>query len=283
MDFDRMDEQIANIRRAVSLDHLAKARLQGQGEQADYWLARYARDIGLAAEQLGRHVLYERMGQEAAVPIEHAARCTYQRMLRYIFTPGARFSPEFTRWFKESEAFLLKLTAALVAALDARSSTDAALARPTKQPALPRAASSRGEPDEPPRSGPSISVPPLPEPVMPRILRLDPITNLMRDKVQLLHMLAEHREERGEKVTGTRLDSLNEATVLDAARAAAREARREFYFRSRGVLSPIDPSWETEGERLDARSEQALFGEVMEQIERLKKAVGRVKPKGDPW
>jgi hypothetical protein len=283
MDFGRMDEQIANIRRVVSLEYLAKARAQGQGEQVDYWLARHATDIALAAEQLGRYVLYERMAQDAAAPVVSAARCAYQQMLKYILTPGARFTPEFIRWFKESEAFLLKLTAALIAALDARSSIDAAPARPTKQPALPHVASSRAEPVEPPRSGPSISVPSSTEPVMPRVLRLDPITNLMRDKVQLLHMLAEHQEERGEKVTGKRLAPPNEATVLDAARAAAREARREFYFRSRGVLSAIDPSWEAEGERLDARSEQALFGEVMEQIERLKKAVDRVKPKGDPW
>lgn len=282
LDFDRMNEQVADIRRVVCLDYLAKARAQGQGEQVDYWLARYATDIAQAAELLGRSVLFERMAQDAAVSVEQAARCAHQQVLTYILTPGARFAPEFSRWFQASEAFLLRLTTALVEAVDARSSTDAAPARRVEPPVQPRAASSQVQPVEPRRSVSAISAPLLPEPVMPR-LRIDPLTNLMRDKVQLLHRLAEYQEERGAKITGTRLDPLNETTLLDAAGNAAREARREFYFRSRGILSAIDPSWEVEGERLDPRSEQALFGEVMEQIDRLRKAVDKVKPKGEPW
>lgn len=285
---EQMEEQVANIRLTTSLEHLAKAREQGQGEQVQHWLSRSAAYIHEAAQQLAWSILTGRMGQAVGHPIGEAAQHAYRQTLEHVRTPGTRHAPEFGRWFQESEAFLVRLATALLSALDARSSTDIAPVRQAAQslvhhPSAPqRAASSRVDSIESRRSEP-IPAPLTPESVMPRVHRSDPLTNLMRDKVQLLHMLAEHQEERGEKVTGTLLEPMNENTVLVAARQAAREARREFYFRSRGVLSAIDPSWELEGEQLDARSEKVLFGEVMDQIDRLKQVVDKIKPKGDPW
>jgi hypothetical protein len=285
---DRMDEQIANIRLAACLNYLAMARAQGKGEQVQDWLSRNSLNIHQAAQVLGRTIPIARMGQDVGIPIAQAAKHAYQQALEHVRTPRARATPEFCRWFQESESFLLKLAEALLAALDARSSTNQAPVQGTVRPLLPSRAAPQGTASSQTESlAPRRNEQPLPVPllesVMPRAPRIDPLTNLMRDKVQLLHMLAEHQEERGEKITGTLLEPMNETTVLVAARQAAREARREFYFRSRGVLSAIDPNWELEGEQLDTRSEKALFAEVMDLIDLLKKAVDKVKPKGDPW
>lgn len=291
---ERMDEQVARITHTVCLAFLAQAKEAGRGEPIHLWLSQHSTKIHQAAQLLARVTLTARMGQDKPTSIAEAAQSAYVQTVECHCSDGQSDVTGFSRWFQDStnKDFLLVLATAIILALDARSSTDTGPAsqvqpahsssqpsrtKPQRPAVVPHAASSLVEPSQAPR-------PIHMEPQMPRVNRNDALVSLMRDKVQLLHMLAEYQEERLEEVTGQLLEPFNEATLAAAARQAAHAARREYYFRPHGLsLAAAQLDWVIEGELLDPRSEEVLFGEVLDQIERLKVAVEKVKPKRKPW
>lgn len=291
---ERMDEQVARIRQMVCLAFLADAKKAGHGETIEHWLSRHSVKIHEAAQYLTRVTLTTRMGQEKPIPIAKAAQDAYEQTIGWYCSDRPSDPAGFSQWFQDSKhkEFLIVLATAIITALDARSSTDTAPAsqiqlahnpsqasrtKPNRSAVAPRLASSPVEPSDAPPSTPR-------ELQIPRTNRNDALASLMRDKVQLLHMLAEYQEERLEEVTGQLLEPFNEAILAAISRQSAHAARREYYFRPHGLsFDAAQLDWVIEGELLDPRSEEVLFGEVVDQIEQLKAAVAKVKPKRKPW
>lgn len=284
---EQLDRRAEEIARVCCSSLWQAAAQRGEAAPIQAWLERYDGFIRAAASMLIRSALVEKLRQTRRTTMKRAAESMYERAANAATTQRGRLPPGFLEWMRDTKDFVVTLATASIAGLKAtpvmrRSRTTAA------KPRAAKASRRRGRQEsqrpewtdlptaEPKQESAAIQVP---SPVSIQ-MRPDPLADLMRDKVQLLHMLAEYQEEWGLEVTGRSLISFDEAHIAAAARVAARDARRAYYFRPRGILGAL-VDWEVENVLLDARSEKELFGEVMDEIDQLKLAVDKLKPKRD--
>jgi hypothetical protein len=115
----------------------------------------------------------------------------------------------------------------------------------------------------------------------------DPLVKLMKEKVVAWHLLAQYeakyqRKNRGPlfsthpELTARPLARDDAPTILAAAVQAAREARRDFFYRSQGPYAP-KPRWITDDRLLDPTSEKTLYEEEEQTIESLRGYVSLAK------
>lgn len=121
-----MDEQVARIRQTVCLAFLTKAREQGHGEAIQLWLSQHSTKIARAAQLLTRVILTARMGQDKPVPIAKSAQHAYELTIERYCSDESSDPTGFFRWLRDSTSrnLLIVFATAIIAALDATSSTD---------------------------------------------------------------------------------------------------------------------------------------------------------------
>lgn len=281
---EQLDRRAEEIARLFCSSLLQAAAQRGEAARIQTWLERYDGFIRAAASMLIRSALVEKLRQTKRTTMNRAAESVYARATNAAASQSGRLSSGFLEWMGNTKDFLVTLARAAIVELKAKRVTRRRkTTTKTRTARAPRRRERQTDQQsewtdlptaEPKQESAATQVPPS----VPIAAWPDPLADLMRDKVQLLHMLAEYQEERGLEVTGRSLISFDEAHIAAAALIAAREARRAYYFRPRGILGAL-VDWQVENVLLDARSEKELFGEVMDEIDQLKIAVDKLKPK----